>query len=460
MTPSAASPISWRRSHATPTVRRRISAFSCPSRTAAFVPSPFRLSPTASPSSTLARAVGNIVGPTFSAASYAYRPKRGPRRAAEHLAGLLTPGCWAVVTDIEGFFDNVDHDILLDLLRQAGLGAEVVRLFQAWVKAPVVDRGYKLQPLKGIPQGSPASPMLANLYLTAFDHALARRGLVPRSFRRRLRRGRGFGGGSSRDYAVRRAAGCGANAGCGSSLRRRRSWKRIRACASSASIFDRAVAQFRSRVSRPSASASPKSWQDPRATRWRASCALTTTSCAAGATTTGECRRHRPAAPSARHVAQRPIGHLRARTRSRPESRARGVESLSAHQAETHSPFDYAGGAGAPPPRLDIAQVDLDPLHVSRPIFAPADAAFANPTDLRVEVTARATPPTLLSDGTLMVPSHGAFLTRRGGLISLRRKKVTLFTCADGEVRHVVLVGPGTLISTSVRSLWRKTARP
>lgn len=116
-----------------------------------------------------ALALQDHLSPTFSPRSFAYRPALGPRRAGAHLAGLLPRASYAITADIEKFFDNVEHGVVAAQLRSAGLDAEGVNVILKWLRAPIVDGTTKLHPLKGIPQGAPVSPVIANLYLTGFD---------------------------------------------------------------------------------------------------------------------------------------------------------------------------------------------------------------------------------------------------------------------------------------------------
>ena len=116
------------------------------------------------------------VGALFSDRSFAYRPFLGPRRAALFLRSRLAAAAWVVTADIEKFFDNVEHRIMADQLRTVGVDDAGIRLIVRWLAAPARDRERQYQPVKGLPQGSPIAPLLANLYLTGFDTTLEAEG--------------------------------------------------------------------------------------------------------------------------------------------------------------------------------------------------------------------------------------------------------------------------------------------
>lgn len=114
----------------------------------------------------------------FSDRSFAYRPFLGPRRAAVSLRAAIASDSWVVTADIEKFFDNVEHRILADQVRNSGVDEGGVALLLKWLLAPALDRGRLYQTVKGLPQGAPVAPTLANLYLTGFDTALEAEGFT------------------------------------------------------------------------------------------------------------------------------------------------------------------------------------------------------------------------------------------------------------------------------------------
>lgn len=106
----------------------------------------------------------------FEDTSHAYREGRGLRTAFQQIKQLYDKGYrYAVDADIDAFFDNVDHDLLMEKLQTVIQEPELIRLFRKWIKAEVYD-GERIWTLeKGIPQGSVVSPILANLFLDELD---------------------------------------------------------------------------------------------------------------------------------------------------------------------------------------------------------------------------------------------------------------------------------------------------
>ena len=109
----------------------------------------------------------------FEDISYAYRKGRSVKQAIGRIEILRNQGYqWVVDADIQCFFDQVDHRLLLQQIAQLVNDKDILRLIGLWLSATVVDGKQRYQLKKGIPQGSPMSPMLANLYLDQLDEAL------------------------------------------------------------------------------------------------------------------------------------------------------------------------------------------------------------------------------------------------------------------------------------------------
>lgn len=126
----------------------------------------------------LQTAVTRVLSPEldreFEHASYAYRAGRSVQMAVARVAHYRDQGFqWVVDADIQAFFDEVSHSILVEKLRRTLVDHSLIPLIELWLAAiiqPVEGQQYLLQ--KGIPQGSPLSPLMANLYLDDFDEAL------------------------------------------------------------------------------------------------------------------------------------------------------------------------------------------------------------------------------------------------------------------------------------------------
>lgn len=100
--------------------------------------------------------------------SYGYRPNRGARQAADDLTVQLNYGRYGYVVeaDIKGFFNHIDHDLLIDMMALRVDDRRFLRLIRKWLRANILEEdGTLTQPTEGTPQGGSVSPILANIYL-------------------------------------------------------------------------------------------------------------------------------------------------------------------------------------------------------------------------------------------------------------------------------------------------------
>lgn len=119
-----------------------------------------------------------IYEPIFSEHSYGFRPKRSAHMAMEEVLYYLNEGYeWIVDLDIEKFFDTVNHDKLISILRENVNDATTLHLIRAYLRAGVLDNGLIKSTTIGTPQGGPISVILSNIYLDKFDKELENRNL-------------------------------------------------------------------------------------------------------------------------------------------------------------------------------------------------------------------------------------------------------------------------------------------
>jgi group II intron reverse transcriptase/maturase len=116
----------------------------------------------------VARVLSAIYEEDFQRCSYGYRPNVGARDAVDKLTVKLQFGPYTQVVeaDIKGFFDNIDHDWLMRMLRERIDDRRLLALIEKWLKAGILDTdGKVIHPATGTPQGGIISPILANVYL-------------------------------------------------------------------------------------------------------------------------------------------------------------------------------------------------------------------------------------------------------------------------------------------------------
>ena len=127
----------------------------------------------------IARVLTIEYDPLFSEHSYGFRPNRDCHKAmAEALKYLNEGRTWIIDFDIEKYFDTVNHDKLISILRENINDAVILHLIRAFLKAGVMDEGLVSPTEEGVPQGGPLSPVLSNVYLDKLDKELEARGLA------------------------------------------------------------------------------------------------------------------------------------------------------------------------------------------------------------------------------------------------------------------------------------------
>ena len=114
----------------------------------------------------------------FSEHSYGFRPGRSCQQAIEEALTYLNEGYeWVIDLDIEKYFDTVNHDKLISILRERINDAKTLRLIRQFLQAGVMENGLINPSIEGVPQGGPLSPVLSNVYLDKLDKELESRGL-------------------------------------------------------------------------------------------------------------------------------------------------------------------------------------------------------------------------------------------------------------------------------------------
>jgi RNA-directed DNA polymerase len=118
-----------------------------------------------------------IFEPTFSEASYGFRPGRNAHQALRRARQYVAQGKrWVVDIDLEKFFDRVNHDLLMSKLAAKIDDARVLTLIRRYLEAGMMTDGSMQPRTEGTPQGGPLSPLLSNILLTDLDRELERRG--------------------------------------------------------------------------------------------------------------------------------------------------------------------------------------------------------------------------------------------------------------------------------------------
>ncbi len=118
-----------------------------------------------------------IFDPTFSESSFGFRPGKSAQQAIAKAKGFVEAGyVYVVDIDLESFFDRVNHDKLIQLLRNRIKDQRLLNIIRRYLNAGIMDHGLCVRQESGVPQGGPLSPLLSNLMLDVLDKELERRG--------------------------------------------------------------------------------------------------------------------------------------------------------------------------------------------------------------------------------------------------------------------------------------------
>ena len=126
----------------------------------------------------IAQVLSRIYDSKFSSNSFGFRPKRSAHDAMMRTLDYLNEGYeWVIDLDIEAYFDTVNHDKLISILRENVNDSTTLHLIRKFLQAGIMENGLVKPSTIGMPQGGPLSPILSNIYLDKFDKELEERGL-------------------------------------------------------------------------------------------------------------------------------------------------------------------------------------------------------------------------------------------------------------------------------------------
>ena len=130
----------------------------------------------------LQQAVAQTITPLFEFEfkehSYGFRPNKNAHQCIQQAQQYINEGYKHIVDiDLKSFFDEVDHCLLLQLLYRKVKCPITLRLIRKWLRAPIMINGKLTKRRKGVPQGSPLSPLLSNIMLHELDKEMEKQGL-------------------------------------------------------------------------------------------------------------------------------------------------------------------------------------------------------------------------------------------------------------------------------------------
>jgi len=126
----------------------------------------------------VAQAITPLFEFEFKEHSYGFRPNKNAHQCIQRAHSYIHEGYQHIVDiDLKNFFDEVDHCLLLQLLYRKVKCPATLRLIRKWLRAPILINGRLTKRRKGVPQGSPLSPLLSNIMLHELDKELEKQGL-------------------------------------------------------------------------------------------------------------------------------------------------------------------------------------------------------------------------------------------------------------------------------------------
>ena len=125
----------------------------------------------------VSQSIAPLFEPEFKPNSFGFRPNKNARQAVGQARDYIHSGQNHIVDiDLKNFFDEVDHCLLLNLVYQKVKCKTTMQLLRKWLRAPIKINGKLRKRRKGVPQGSPLSPLLSNILLHQLDKEMTRRG--------------------------------------------------------------------------------------------------------------------------------------------------------------------------------------------------------------------------------------------------------------------------------------------
>ena len=110
-----------------------------------------------------------IYEPVFDDHSHGFRPNRSCHTALRQISSDFTGVVWFIEGDITGCFDNIDHEIVIDILARKIKDSKFLNVIRQFLKAGYVENWKYNKTYSGTPQGGIVSPILANIYLNELD---------------------------------------------------------------------------------------------------------------------------------------------------------------------------------------------------------------------------------------------------------------------------------------------------